>query len=40
MVKGLSEKAQREFIIKDNVGYGEWDWDMLANEWDIDELLS
>ena len=38
VVKGLSEKAQREFIIKDNVGYGEWDWDMLANEWDIDEL--
>tara|TARA_R110000787_G_scaffold55416_1_gene127915 strand:+ start:5322 stop:5891 length:570 start_codon:yes stop_codon:yes gene_type:complete len=28
-------KAKRaEFIIKDNVSYGEWDWDMLANEWD------
>lgn len=38
VVKGLSEKAQREFIIKDNVGYGEWDWEMLANEWDVDEL--
>lgn len=30
----LSEAEQREFIIKDNVGYGEWDTDMLANEWD------
>lgn len=27
-----------EFIIKDNVGYGEWDWDILANEWDAAEL--
>ncbi len=34
----LTEKQQREFIIKDNVGFGEWDWDDLANEWDIDEL--
>ena len=29
---------QREFIIKDNVSGGEWDWDLLANEWDTDEL--
>ena len=29
----LSEEQQREFIIKDNVGFGEWDWDVLANEW-------
>ena len=34
----LSAKEQREFIIKDNVGFGEWDWDMLANEWDNKEL--
>lgn len=34
----LSEEERREFIIKDNVGYGEWDTDMLANEWDNDEL--
>ena len=34
----LTEDEQREFIIKDNVGFGEWDWDMLANEWDV-ELL-
>jgi hypothetical protein len=34
----LTVKKQREFIVKDNVGFGEWDWDMLANEWDINEL--
>jgi DNA modification methylase len=27
-------EKQKEFIIKDNVGFGEWDWDTLANEWD------
>jgi ParB-like chromosome segregation protein Spo0J len=30
----LTEEQQREFIIKDNLGYGEWDWSMIANEWD------
>ena len=30
----LSPEGQREFIIKDNVGFGQWDWDALANEWD------
>lgn len=34
----LNEDQQREFIIKDNVGFGEWDWDSLANEWDAVEL--
>jgi len=34
----LTEKQQREFIIKDNIGFGEWDWDDLANEWDTEEL--
>jgi len=33
-----SEEKQRAFTIKDNVGYGEWDWDMLANEWDAEQL--
>lgn len=32
------EYKQREFIVKDNVSGGEWDWDMLANEWDTDLL--
>ena len=31
---GLTEEQQQEFIIKDNVGFGEWDWDDLANNWD------
>jgi len=34
----LTEDQQREFIIKDNVGFGEWDWEMLANEWYNEEL--
>ncbi len=34
----LTPDEQRQFIIKDNVGFGEWDWDMLANEWDAEEL--
>lgn len=34
----LTEEQQREFIIKDNVGYGEWDWELIANEWDEQEL--
>ena len=32
------EEKQRQFIIKDNVGFGEWDWEMLANEWDAEQL--
>ena len=34
----LTEKQQREFIIKDNVGFGEWDWDDIANGWDVEQL--
>lgn len=34
----LTEEEQKQFIIKDNVGFGEWDWDMLANEWEADLL--
>lgn len=34
----LTEEQQRQFIIKDNIGYGEWDWNLLNMEWDIDEL--
>ena len=35
----LNEEQQRAFIIKDNVGFGEWDWDALANEWDAELLI-
>jgi len=34
----LTEEQQREFIVKDNVGFGEWDWDMLSNEWNNQQL--
>ena len=34
----LTEEEQRQFIIKDNVGFGEHDWEMLSTEWDADEL--
>lgn len=36
-VLGLSEAKKREFIIKDNAHAGDWDTDILANEWDFDE---
>ena len=33
------DEKQREFIIKDNVGFGEWDWEMIANEWDEQQII-
>jgi ParB-like chromosome segregation protein Spo0J len=36
--KDFSEDELKEFIIKDNVGFGEWDWDDLANNWDTEKL--
>ena len=36
--ENLTEQQKDEFIVKDNVGFGEWDWDILANEWDTDKL--
>lgn len=38
LLKNLSEEKEREIIIRDNVSNGEWDMDLLANEWDVDEL--
>ena len=37
-VEQMTEEEQREFVIKDNVGFGEWNFDVLANEWDDVEL--
>jgi hypothetical protein len=34
----LTPEQQNEFIIKDNVGFGEWNWDDLANSWDTEQL--
>ena len=38
-VATLTEQQKNEFIIKDNVGFGEWDWDDLANNWVVDEVI-
>ena len=35
---GLTEEQKKEFVIKDNAAFGEWDWDLLANEWEITDL--
>ena len=40
IVRGLSDYKKREFIIKDNISNGEFDMDILANQWDADELLN
>lgn len=39
-VDDLTEEQKKEFIIKDNVGFGDWDWDVLANEWNVEELTA
>ena len=38
MADDLSEEQKKQFVIKDNVGFGEWDWDILANDWETKEL--
>ena len=36
----LTESEKQQFIIKDNVGFGDWDWELLTNEWNSEELES
>jgi ParB-like chromosome segregation protein Spo0J len=38
VAENLTLNQRQEFIIKDNVGFGEWDWDILANEWEAADL--
>ena len=38
IAKGLTKEQKEEFIVKDNVGFGEWDWDILGNQWDNAKL--
>ena len=38
IAKGWTQEQKDEFIVKDNVGFGEWEWDILANEWDSVQL--
>ena len=37
-VEGWTAKQKNEFIIKDNLGYGEWDWELVANIWEVEEI--
>jgi len=38
IAEGLTEDQKKEFIVKDNASFGEWDWDILANEWESENL--
>ena len=38
VAEGFTEEQKKEFIVKDNVGFGEWEWDMLGNEWNSVQL--
>lgn len=38
VAEGWTEEQKREFVIKDNAAFGEWDWDALANEWGTEDL--
>ncbi|MFT6127709.1 MAG: ParB-like chromosome segregation protein Spo0J [Flavobacteriaceae bacterium] len=38
MAEDWTEEQKNEFIIKDNVGFGEWEWDILANQWEETKL--
>ena len=38
IAKDLTEEQKKEFIIKDNASFGDWDWDSLGNEWNTQEL--
>tara|TARA_B100001094_G_C17975885_1_gene692745 strand:- start:207 stop:746 length:540 start_codon:yes stop_codon:yes gene_type:complete len=37
-VDNLTDKQKKEFIIKDNIGFGEWEYELLANEWSSIQL--
>jgi hypothetical protein len=39
IAKDLTDEEKRRFIIEDNVAFGDWDWDVLANEWDAAQLI-
>ena len=34
----LSPEQEREFIIKDNIGFGEWDWELIGQDWEMETL--
>lgn len=39
-ISDLPEDKQQEFVIKDNLNYGEWNWDVLQDDWQMDSVLS
>ncbi len=39
VAEGWTQEQKNEFIIKDNVGFGEWDWEIIANEWNTVQLV-
>ncbi len=40
MVEGLTPEQKKQFVIKDNVNYGDWDWDELTTNWDLTSMDS
>ena len=38
VAENWTDNQKEQFIIKDNIGFGDWDWDILANEWDVKNL--
>ena len=38
LIKDLTEEREKEIIIRDNVSNGQWDFDVLANEWEVEQL--
>lgn len=38
LIEGLSELEEKEIVVRDNVNNGKWDWDILANEWETENL--
>ena len=38
LLEGLTEAKEKEIIIRDNISNGNWDWDILANEWNEEDL--
>jgi len=38
LLPGLSEEREREIMIRDNIANGDWDWDLLANDWNAEQL--
>lgn len=38
IAKGWTEEEKKEFLIKDNISYGKWDWETLGDNWNNEDL--